>query len=201
VTSKAEIIEEIVENLRPLRCLEKDVRELVLRHVEILISTDAKYGHLPLISDVRKNSRDLIVAIDQIFQTLQDLHPFTREALFDGFAFPMGMRAPVELLRDLQLLRGGARFITSMKAPSAKLNLTKALCAQQAYGLMHELSKGSIVGTIESSFLTIAMLLFEIISGEPNASLKRACDVELRKRRVVKALSSKKRARYDLPLF
>jgi hypothetical protein len=110
VTSKAEIIEEIVENLRPLSCLEKDVCERVLGHVKILISTDTKYGHLPLISDVRKNSRDLTVAIDQIFQSLQGLHPFTREALFDGSAVVMGMSAPVELLRDLQLLRAGAFY-------------------------------------------------------------------------------------------
>lgn len=194
MTPDAEAIEEIVENLRPLRRLEKDVHGRVLRHVEILISTVATYGNLPRISDVRRHSRVLTTAIDQIFVSLQRLHPFTREALFDGSAsaVPIGMGAPVELLRDLQLLRASAIFITLMKVPSPKQNLTKGLCAQQAYGMMHELSKGNIVGTIESSFLRIATLLFEIVSGEPDASLKRACDAELKKRRVVEASRSKK---------
>jgi hypothetical protein len=183
VTRGAEAIEEIVGNLRPLRCLEKDVHGRVSKHVAILVSTVATYGHLPLISDVRRDSRDLTAAIDQITRIVQRLHPFTREALFDGSAVAMGMSAPVELLRDLQLLRAGAGFIALTKFPSPKLNLTKGLCAQQAYSLMHELSKGSIVGTFESSFLRIATLLFEIVSGEPDASLKRACDTELRKRR------------------
>jgi hypothetical protein len=183
VTRATEAIEEIVGNLRPLRCLEKDVHGRVSRHFEILISTVATYGDLPRITAVRRDSRDLTAAIDQITQLIQRLHPFTREALFDGSAVAMGMSAPVELLRDLQLLRAGADFIALMKAPSPKLNRTKGLCAQQAYSLMRELSKGSIVGTVESSFLRIATLLFEIVSGEPDASLKRACDTELRKRR------------------
>jgi hypothetical protein len=56
----------------------------------------------------------------------------------------------------------------------------KGLCPWFARGLMLELSNAKITGTKDASFRVISSLLYEAISGEPNADLKRACDEVLR---------------------
>jgi hypothetical protein len=54
------------------------------------------------------------------------------------------------------------------------------LCAMFSYGLMRELSKREITGTKDAPFRTIASLLYQAISGQCDAELKRACDAQLR---------------------
>jgi hypothetical protein len=52
----------------------------------------------------------------------------------------------------------------------------KHLCAWNALGLMRELSDGKITGTKDSTFRVVTGLLYEAVSGRPDADLKRACD-------------------------
>jgi hypothetical protein len=52
----------------------------------------------------------------------------------------------------------------------------KHLCAWLALGLMRELSDGKITGTKDSAFRVVTGLLYEVVSGLPDADLKRACD-------------------------
>jgi hypothetical protein len=52
----------------------------------------------------------------------------------------------------------------------------KHLCAWLALGLMQELSEAKITGTKDSAFRVITGLLYEAVSGQPDADLKRACD-------------------------
>ena len=49
-------------------------------------------------------------------------------------------------------------------------------CAWNALGLMRELSDGKITGTKDSAFRVVTGLLYEAVSGRPDADLKRACD-------------------------
>jgi hypothetical protein len=57
---------------------------------------------------------------------------------------------------------------------------TKRFCAQFACGLMRGLSRRTITGTRDGVFRAIASLLYEAVSGQSDADLKRACDAELR---------------------
>jgi hypothetical protein len=52
----------------------------------------------------------------------------------------------------------------------------KHLCAWHALGLMRELSDRKITGTKDSAFRVVTGLLYEAVSGRPDADLKRACD-------------------------
>jgi hypothetical protein len=52
----------------------------------------------------------------------------------------------------------------------------KHLCAWNALGLMRELSDRKITGTKDSAFRVVTGLLYEAVSGRPDADLKRACD-------------------------
>lgn len=59
----------------------------------------------------------------------------------------------------------------------------KQMCASFARGLMLGLSDRKITGTKDDAFRTIAGLLYEAISGQHDADLKRACDSVLRNTR------------------
>ena len=52
----------------------------------------------------------------------------------------------------------------------------QAPCAWHALGLMGELSDRKIKGTKDSAFRVVTGLLYEAVSGQPDADLKRACD-------------------------
>ena len=52
----------------------------------------------------------------------------------------------------------------------------KHLCAWHALGLMRELSDRKITGTKDSAFRVVTGLLYEAVSGQPDADLKRACN-------------------------
>ncbi len=55
----------------------------------------------------------------------------------------------------------------------------KHLCAWHALGLMRELSDRKITGTKDLAFRVVTGLLYEAVSGQPDADLKRACDSAL----------------------
>jgi hypothetical protein len=52
----------------------------------------------------------------------------------------------------------------------------KNLSAQFSYGLMREHSDKKITGTEAQAFRIITSLLYEAVSGQQDADLKRACD-------------------------
>jgi hypothetical protein len=51
--------------------------------------------------------------------------------------------------------------------------------ARSAYRLMRSLSREKITGTRDRAFRIITSLLYEVLSGEQDADLKRACDAVL----------------------
>jgi hypothetical protein len=55
----------------------------------------------------------------------------------------------------------------------------KNLSAEFAYDLMRQLSDQNITGTEDGAFRTISGLLYEVISGQQDVDLKRACDAVL----------------------
>jgi hypothetical protein len=55
----------------------------------------------------------------------------------------------------------------------------KNLSAELAYDLMRKLSDQKITGTEDGAFRTISGLLYEVISGQQDLDLKRACDAVL----------------------
>jgi hypothetical protein len=55
----------------------------------------------------------------------------------------------------------------------------KNLSAECAHALMRELSDQKITGTEDGAFRTISGLLYEVISGQQDVDLKRACDALL----------------------
>jgi hypothetical protein len=56
----------------------------------------------------------------------------------------------------------------------------KTQCAWTAHYIMRELSNKKISGTKDGAFWIITSLLYEAVSGQKNAALKRTCDSVLR---------------------
>jgi hypothetical protein len=79
--------------------------------------------------------------------------------------------AELKRLRDVC-----ARAVDPGFATHPNYGHAKHLCAWHALGLMRELSDRKITGTKDSTFRVITGLLYEAVSGQPDADLKRACD-------------------------
>ena len=100
--------------------------------------------------------------------------------------FLMSKKSFEESLREHQT-RANA-FVTNLKrlrevcarniGLHPNYDLAKNLSAEFAYGLMKILSK--ITGTEDKAFRMITSLLYEAVSGEQDADLKRACDAAIR---------------------
>jgi hypothetical protein len=69
-----------------------------------------------------------------------------------------------------------ARAVDPGLASHPNYEHAKHLCAWHALGLMRELSDRKITGAKDSAFRVITSLLYEGVSGQPDADLKRACD-------------------------
>ena len=69
-----------------------------------------------------------------------------------------------------------ARAVDPGFASHPNYDHAKHLCAWLALGLMRELSDRKITGTKDSAFRVVTGLLYEAVSGQPDADLKRACD-------------------------
>jgi hypothetical protein len=69
-----------------------------------------------------------------------------------------------------------ARAVDPGFASHPNYDHAKHLCAWHALGLMRELSDRKITGTKDSAFRVVTGLLYEAVSAQPDADLKRACD-------------------------
>ena len=100
----------------------------------------------------------------EVTQSTENLE-FAYRARADSFV------AELERLRDVC-----ARAVDPGFASHPNYHHAKHLCAWHALGLMRELSDRKITGTKDSAFRVVTGLLYEAVSGQPNADLKRACD-------------------------
>jgi hypothetical protein len=100
----------------------------------------------------------------QVAQSIENIE-LTYRARADSFF------AELKRLREVC-----ARAVDPGFATHPNYDHAKHLCAWHALGLMRELSDGKITGTKDSAFRVVTGLLYEAVSGQPDADLKRACD-------------------------
>jgi hypothetical protein len=100
----------------------------------------------------------------QVTQSIEDIELAYR-ARADSFF------AELKRLREVC-----ARAVDPGFASHPNYDHAKHLCAWHALGLMRELSDRKITGTKDSVFRVVTGLLYEAVSGQPDADLKRACD-------------------------
>jgi hypothetical protein len=187
---RGEIVEEIVLNLRPWkdRISETTVTAEVNRELDILL------GHVPAQARWSNRARNRAHA-QKLDGALRKVEKLTRLASTPGylafllFSPPSGAppsigdieHASQTFAAELKRMRNVCAFAVDPRFGShPNYDHAKHLSARSAHGLMQGLSKRKITGTEGGRFRTIANLLYEAISGLPDADLKRACDSVLR---------------------
>lgn len=198
-----EIVEEIVVSLRPWkdRKTSAAITAEVNHELDVLLELAPKQAKLYDRSRNRAHAQQLDRALAEVETLLSSAPGLLAWSLFSPLPPPTmtedGVltlpRSPIDeierayakradsLGKELNRLRKiCARAIDPGFWPHPNFDHAKHLCACFAHGLMQGLSKRELTGTEHDAFQTIASLLYESISGQLNASLKRACDSVLR---------------------
>jgi hypothetical protein len=200
-----EIVEEVIDNLRPwkVRSSRAAVRASVKHELDILAKI------VPLgteLFDRRKNrdhAQKLSLAIAEVERLLASTPGMLAWSLFnplpppawtdDGnLEIPRTNKSVEEIKRDFfaraNALSAELARIRGICAPAIdpgfgmhpNYDQAKNTCAGFAHGLMEGLSNREITGTQDGTFRTITSLLYEAVSGKHGVDLKRACDAVLR---------------------
>jgi hypothetical protein len=195
-----EIVEAIVDELRPYRRPKKDVHELVPRLIKLnlrevdqlwrrLAGTPAEaLKHL-------KEVRETAAKLEKLLLTMPNRVAWVVEMRLGtlGFRDELGLLspAPVEqprlkfmsFISDLERLQTAAKIAETYRGPSPLYEVEKGLSAKYARFLIVGLSKRPPTMAPSGPLRTIASLIFEVITGEQDANLERHCKAELRRSR------------------
>ena len=192
-----EIVEEIVDNLRPWKG-DKSVAAItavVNDRLGVLLKLAPLQAELFDWARNRAHAKKLDDALSEVETLLASAPGALAWFLFDPLPRPTltedgelhQVRPSIEKIEltyradsfsaELKRLRNVcARAVDPGFATHPNYDHAKHLCAWQALGLMRELSDRKITGTKDSAFRVVTGLLYEAVSGQPDADLKRACD-------------------------
>jgi hypothetical protein len=96
-------------------------------------------------------------------------------------------RKAAKALREVSFTEEQREAIRQLEAveqePPERSNALKHYCAAEAYFLMEMFSARAPTGYEAGTFRTIAVLIYEAVSGEDRANLERACEAVLHSRR------------------
>ena len=198
---RAEIIEEIVDHLRPWkqRMSEATVRAGVNRALKTLLpdSPSEKEVQRGFHKAYRTYAKQLDSALSEVETLLASAPGRLASSLFYPVLVPMtmasgGLSSPWEIGRANETRNGSfaaeLRRLRSVCAQALNpdferhpnFDFQKYFCARSSYDLMQAKSDRKIAGTKDGAFRAIASLLYEAVSGQQGADLKRACDSVLR---------------------
>jgi hypothetical protein len=194
-----EIVEEIVDHLRPWKS-HKSVAAItaaVNHELEVLLKLAPLQAKLFDRARNRTHAKKLDRALSQVELLLASAPGVLAWFLFNPLP-PVTLTEDGELvevaqsIEDIELAYRAradsfgvelkrlrkvcARAIDPGFASHPNYDHAKHTCAWHALGLMRELSDGKITGTKDSAFRVVTGLLYEAVSGQPDADLKRACD-------------------------
>jgi hypothetical protein len=172
-----EIVDDIVRELGGARgesliLPEAAVRAEIMRSVSRMTAGARRWSR-----EQRKAEADHAQSIDDLLAELElkladPLAPRFNKQIFSA----MGRLTAVirEMCQKQTLFRPkGGREVDQLKRD----------CASSAFHLMQKFSRHKISGSAQTSYPVIAALLFEAVTGEREANVKRACEHVLRRRR------------------
>lgn len=186
------IVEEIVDNLRPLRAkqleIEEKIRELLAEMPGVVDAVKV----VPTPAETKASAdgiSKLLVALSEeierpeafVFRKIAALYNFSEEPA--RATLLEQVRATLEVLRSSRGTKAPSPSRRVAGGVSGHVDRAKAVCAEGAYDLIVKFSKRRPSGTVDGRFRTIAGLLFQALSGQQNVDLKRACDSQIRRRR------------------
>ena len=190
-----EIVEEITENLRPWK--NHTGRDTVTAAVDksidgLLITVPFEKEFLDPRA-ARKHAKKLDNAISKLETLVETCPGMLNGDLFDPTLPSRKIGSDLDPTPYKTLEEGVDAFFAELKRlrkvcpldyyrPHPNYDPAKKRSAQSAYFLMREFSDAKITGTKDQAFRIITALLYEAISRQQGANLKRACDAVLRER-------------------
>ena len=170
----------------PTRSLDEIVDDIVLEFGDLILpeaTTRAEVMSLVsrLDAGARKGSREQRRAEVDHAQSIDGLLAELELRLAD----PLAPRFNKRLISGIGQMREACQRIQMLFQPKGgrEVNHVKRLCASSAFYLMQMFSRRPISGSAGNPFPAVTELLFEAVTGEPDANCKRACDAILRRRR------------------
>jgi hypothetical protein len=185
-----EIIEEIVDHLRPWkhRLGDADVRHSVNLSLDVVVRLVPRNAE---INDVRTraHAEQLDSALSKVEALLASAPNVLADYLIPSVAFRKAKMPAVSEIRQrwdfvVDEIKRLHEVCAAVNNPKLRVHQNydhgKHESARFALDLMAKLSDNKITGTVDGAFRAITSLLYEAISGQQGADLKRACDAELR---------------------
>jgi hypothetical protein len=187
-----EIVEEILENLRPWK--RPNAAYPVTPQHQVYDTVHSVAGRSVVQSETRSKNPAIKAYAKEVSKTLAKLESLLK-------------KMPGELRRQVFFESAGFETLWTWEGGSDELFVAfgrvhrlfdniqkylycrpnfdpvKKLCAFSAYSLILIHSKRPATGTVDGPFRVISSLLFEAASGNRDADLKRACDTVLRRHR------------------
>jgi hypothetical protein len=187
---RGEILEEIVDHLRPLkrRLSVADVTHEANLSLDILVRMVPRNAEFHDLR-TRAHAEQLDSALAKVEALLASAPNVLAYRLVPPVAFRTAKMQAVSERRQRwdffvdeieRLHKGCAEFIDPKSRVHQNFDHAKHESARFALGLMAKLSDKKITGTADGAFRAITSLLYEAISGQQSADLKRACDAQLR---------------------
>jgi hypothetical protein len=169
--TRAEIVEEIIDHLRPWKRREADVRAEVENQIALLVPIAADVDQWPRGAEVRQRAAEARKTLAKLRDQLA-CEPLRR------FIGPhIAISQSVEGLDRLDEILANVK---RNKFPDPRSKPAQGICVEGADGLIHELSTTPATGTADTALPAIASLLFEVITGQPDQNLKRAINSMIR---------------------
>jgi hypothetical protein len=188
----AEIVEEIMDNLRPWTRPESEVQAGIQRAIEGLHELNPLEKNLFDQSAIKQSAKDFGAAIAEVENSLRRIHPTVAWRLFgtppDLLFDQIYERSVEDITRDHidrivhfhdELRRLRIECEELVRSPGGfhpNKDVAKGNAAWCALQLMRDFSKNTPSGTAEGPFRAISSLIYEAMSGNREADLKRACD-------------------------
>jgi hypothetical protein len=173
--ASVEIVEEIIDNVRPWSRAKAAVYNGVVNELSgLLMVQEIRRNRLSRGTESKKAIRELEPALRVLIDIVNRV-----PAKF------LASRERSELLGILQTLRARLEHRRQViKRLPKKYDLTKNSCAQSAYAIIERFSDRPPTGTVDGPLRTVASLLYEVATGKAEVDLKRACDATLKRMRV-----------------
>jgi hypothetical protein len=148
---------------------ENDTRDVVMSFVDSLVALDRVYRG--------EWSREERMAEAEYAENL-DAQLAELESRLKN---PLAPKPNVQIVSGIKQMRAACRAQMLLRPKGGRaVDRMKRSCAGSALCLMQRFSRRPIAGSAETAFPVITALLFEAVTGEQEASCKRACDHILR---------------------
>jgi hypothetical protein len=151
--------------------------------IRALRRANSEYLDREAIRKTREDARAVIGAIAHLDETLRlsTLAPELRLRIGLGISeddVHAANSPAIRLLRSLEEVRALCEEGELNQPPTDQ---TKIWCARIAFSLMHQFSDEKVTsGSPDSTYRVLTGLLYEVLTGEAERDLKRACDDHLR---------------------